>query len=137
MTEETATRNITESQRPEVKPKVERYVRPKFVVALYKSGVTTMAELIEKVRAHELVQDLRKNVKHPRDDYFYKRNIHWALSDATKSGEIEGYTIKRRTAKKVVAAEAQLPGQQTIEAAVEVATPVINAETVSEEIPTL
>lgn len=88
----------------ETKTKPEKYVRPKFVVALYKSGITQMEDLIEAVRKHEESVILRKNVKHPRDTFFYKRNIHWALSDATKAGEITGYVIKTRkkkTEKKV------------------------------------
>lgn len=83
---------VTETTKP------ERYVRPKFVVDLYKKGITDMEELIKIVSAHEASVKLRKNVKHPRDHFFYKRNIHWALSDATKLGEID-YAIKRRKPK--------------------------------------
>ena len=100
-------------------PKPERYVRPKFVVALFKSGMTKMEDLIEAVRNHENNVLLRKNVKHPRDTFFYKRNIHWALSDATKAGEIEGYAIKIRKGKA------------------KKETPVSNVETTSDSIPTI
>jgi len=102
-----------------VEPKVAKYVRPKYVVSLYKSGMTKMEDLIEAVRNMENSVVLRKNVKHPRDTFFYERNIHWALSDATKAGEITGYSIKIR--KHKAKSEA----------------PVNNVETTSESIPTI
>lgn len=120
-----------------VEPKVAKYVRPKYVVGLWKMGINKMEDLIAAVRAHEATVVLRKNVKHERNDYFYKRNIHWALSDATKAGEIEGYAIKTRKTKAKT--EVQLPGQQSIETAVTEATqeaPVNNVEA-SSEIPTI
>lgn len=130
MTEETA----TPVEAPATEKK-ERYVRPKYVVALYKSGITKMEDLMAAVRAHEQTVDLKKNVKHPRDDYFYKRNIHWALSDATKAGEIEGYLIKRRKPKaKTTPIETAIADAQPVATeAAATETPVNN----SEEIPTI
>lgn len=99
MTEETTapTEETTASTEETKLTKVKKgsYLRPPYVVALYKSGITDMEQLIELVSRHEAGMRLRKNVKHPRNHYFYKRNIHWALTDAAKAGEID-YKIKTR-----------------------------------------
>jgi hypothetical protein len=105
-----------------VEPKATKYVRPKYVVGLYKSGMTKMEDLIEAVRNMENSVILRKNVKHPRDTFFYKRNIHWALSDATKAGEITGYVIKLRKVNTAVNKKE---------------APVNNVETSTDSIPTI
>lgn len=79
--------------------KKERYLRPKFVVELYKSGMTRLEDLIHAVMSHENNLILRKSYGCVRDKNFYKKVVHLALSDAIKSGEIDGYEIKTRRSR--------------------------------------
>lgn len=76
------------------------YVRPKYVIELYRSGMTQLEILIDAVMKYENNIVLRKSYGCIRDKKFYKKAIHNILVSAMKSGQIDNYEIRTRKSRR-------------------------------------